>query len=33
MSYPIHANYNYHYTPYGMYYSYWGYYPYFFQKN
>ena len=28
MSYPTYSNYNYYYMPQGMYYSYWGYYPY-----
>jgi len=29
MSYPTYSNYNYYYAPEGMYYSYWGYYPYY----
>ena len=29
MSDPTYTNYNYYYTPKGMYYSYWGYYPYY----
>ena len=31
--YPTHSNYNYYYSPQGMYYSYWGYYPYYADKG
>jgi len=33
MSYPTYSNYNYYYMPQGMYYSYWGYYPYYQSKG